>query len=182
MKFSQLLFIVLFAIVGSAIAQDDAPQQVNCDAVCASQVDEVVGQANREKDELHNNVRAANERLEQANEIVHAREMEINGLREEIGSVREQLGALEGRVADGERALATAKGESAKALGAESQKGAATAAKLAIAQLELAAAQAETAEFASSRFLINVKLIEQDIKDFFKKMGLIKSKDSSDDL
>lgn len=180
MKVSQLLFIVLFAIVGSAIAQEEAPQQIDCNAVCASKVDEVVGQANREKDELHGNVRAANERHAAANEQYDALAAEINELRGEIGGVREQLGAAEGAVADGKRALAAAKDEGAKAVAAESKKVAAAEAKLRTMEAELAASKAEAAEFASSRFLINLKLIEKDIKNFLKKMGVMKSDDTGD--
>jgi chromosome segregation ATPase len=180
MKVSQLLFLALFSLVGPAIAQDEEHQQVDCEAVCASKVEETWMQANREIYELRDSVRAGNERLEHAHEQHVARDNLINELRGEIGGLREHILALEGAVGDGTRALATAKDESAQALGAESKKSAAAEAKLVTMQVELDAAKAEAAEFSSSRFLINVKVIQKDIKDFLKKMGLVKSDDSGD--
>ena len=210
MKVSQLLSLALFAIVGSAIAQDE---QVNCDAVCASKVEEAWTRANREINEHVGNFRAANEKLAEAYKQVDARDGEIKGLRGDIGGLRENLGAVEGAVADGRRALATTQEEGARALAtakeegaralatakeqgaralataqedgakatsAASKKAAAAQNKLATMQVELDAAQAEAAEFASSRFLINVKVIQKDFKDFLKKLGLMKSVDAGD--
>jgi chromosome segregation ATPase len=196
MKVSQLLFLALFAIVGSAIAQDDeAHEQVNCDAVCVSKVEDTWTQANRE-------IRAANEKLEHASEQVNARDNEINELRGEIRGLRDNLGAVEGAVNDGRVALATAQEEDARALttaqeqgartlstsqeegaralGAQSRKAAAAEGKLATMQVELDAAKAEAAEFASSRFLVNVNVIQKDFKHFLKKLGLIKSDECCD--
>ena len=185
MKVSQLLFLALFAIVGSAIAQDDeAHEQVNCDAVCVSKVEDTWTQANRE-------IRAANEKLEHASEQVNARDNEINELRGEIRGLRDNLGAVEGAVNDGRvalataqeegaRALTTSQEEGARALGAQSRKAAAAEGKLATMQVELDAAKAEAAEFASSRFLVNVNVIQKDFKHFLKKLGLIKSDECCD--
>jgi chromosome segregation ATPase len=211
MKVSQLLFLAFFAIVGSAIAQDEEQERNNpCDAVCASWLEEVRGQASREKDELHGNIRAANERhdaanerLEATNEQVIARNNEIDQLRGEIGGFRQLLGDVEAAVEDGKRALEDARNEGAKALDAESKKVAAESEKvaaaekafdaehkkvaaaeatLAIMQMELDNAKDEAEEYSNSRFLINLKLIQKDIRDFFQKIGIMKAKDDSADL
>ena len=92
MKVSQLLSLALFAIVGSAIAQDE---QVNCDAVCASKVEEAWTRANREINELIRSFRDASDRLDDANQVIVANDNVIEELREEIGELEQKIIALE---------------------------------------------------------------------------------------
>jgi chromosome segregation ATPase len=100
------------------------------------------GQANHEKDELHGNIRAANERLEDANEQMIAHDDEIDQLRREIGSFRQLFGGFEAAVAeDGKHALEDARKEGAKALDAESKKIAAAKKALNVELKKVAAAK-----------------------------------------
>ena len=90
------MFLVLFAIVGSAIAQDDDEhQELDCDAVCETQVGDTWIQANREINELIRSFRDASDRLDDANQVIVANDNVIEELREEIGELEQKIIALE---------------------------------------------------------------------------------------
>jgi chromosome segregation ATPase len=184
MKVKQV-FITLFlaTIAGSVVAQEEAEvgadgtmrtPPVNCDDVCAMKVAEVVGNADREKENIHWHLNAAKEELEQAK---HAG----NTAAADVEHVKSQLASTEQAVANAKRdaEAAWANADAAKA-DAEAVKkdGAARAAtlerKIKSLEADVAVANAKAAEFSDARFIINVAALKADVMALIKKTGLIK--------
>jgi uncharacterized protein (DUF3084 family) len=184
MKVKQI-FITLFlaTIAGSVGAQEEAEvgadgtvgtPPLNCDDVCAVKVAEVIGNADREKENIHWHLNAAKEELEQAKHAGGAAAADVEHVKSQLASTEQ---AVANAKRDAEAAWANA--DAAKADVEAAMKEAVarnTAAESKIKSLEadVARANAKAAEFSDARFIINVAALKADVMALIKKTGLLK--------
>uniref|UniRef100_A0A7R9WND3 Uncharacterized protein n=1 Tax=Craspedostauros australis TaxID=1486917 RepID=A0A7R9WND3_9STRA len=150
-------------------------------------------EAQRARDDLHNSREEVQRNLngvtEEKDNLVRARDdaqRALEAANNDKAAVEQQLGELGGQL---EAAKSAATGAQAKAANLENEisskaaafdkelasKTAALAAEKAnakAAQDEAAAADAQAKKFTETRLLINTPLIQKDVKDFLKKLGI----------
>lgn len=170
MKFTQLFFILIIALVAFVAAQEDetgeevppvqVEAEVNCDEVCSSQVAEATRVANQEKAELEGQLSPLKAALEQAQQASVAAASDVT--------------SLKGQLASMESVVATAKSEAEAIKKSAAELEVAGAAKLAEMEAELVAAMSKVAEFESARYFINKNKIKADFTGLLKKYGLVK--------
>mmetsp|Transcript_7751 Transcript_7751/g.22475 ORF Transcript_7751/g.22475 Transcript_7751/m.22475 type:complete len:219 (+) Transcript_7751:246-902(+) len=143
-------------------------------------------EAIRTRDEHYN----AREETQRSLDAVHAEKNDMAKARDDahrdLEETRGQLknantdkANLEGQVATARNDAAAVKSDAEKAQSALSalrkemdSKLAAEQAKVKAAQKAAADAEIETKKYSEARFLINAGLMQQDVKDFFSKLGL----------
>ena len=178
----QHLLLSLFLILGSAFAEEAevnaqgemVQNQVNCDEVCAAKVAEAVGNAVREKEGIMAELNTAREEAQRASAEANESNSRLNDALAEIETLKQKVASSEKALEESKNVAQQAKSAAEKATAAESSKVKAAEAKVRELEKEAAAAKKEAAEYSSSRFFINLKLIQKDFEDLLKSYGLMK--------
>jgi chromosome segregation ATPase len=175
MKLHLLFLILLVALIGSSIGQEEVEVTAEgmveeaaskpCD--CASEVAEAVGAVANERNGLL-------AQLEASRQQANSRGADIDALTGQLNAVKVQLAASELAVKDALTKAETAAADASKSTESAASKIQMLEAEVAAAKAEAEVAKKEADEFKTTWAVLNIKRIQMDIVNMLKKFGILK--------